>query len=38
VHEPWDLPGGLPAGYPERIVDHVAARAEALARYEKVRR
>ena len=27
-----------PGGYPERIVDHAAARAEALARYEKVRR
>jgi deoxyribodipyrimidine photo-lyase len=38
VHEPWDLPDGLPAGYPERIVDHAAARAEALARYEQVRR
>jgi deoxyribodipyrimidine photo-lyase len=38
VHEPWALPGGLPAGYPERIVDHAAARQEALARYEKVRR
>jgi deoxyribodipyrimidine photo-lyase len=37
VHEPWDLPEGPPAGYPERIVDHAAARAEALARYEKVR-
>jgi deoxyribodipyrimidine photo-lyase len=38
VHEPWDLPDGVPAGYPERIVDHGAARQEALARYEKVRR
>ena len=38
VHAPWDLPGGLPPGYPERIVDHAAARAEALARYERVRR
>jgi deoxyribodipyrimidine photo-lyase len=38
VHEPWDLPEGPPAGYPERIVDHAAARAEALARYEVVRR
>ncbi len=33
VHEPWKLPGGLPAGYPERIVDHAAERAEALFRY-----
>ncbi len=38
VHEPWDLPGGIPAGYPERIVDHAAERQEALARYERVRR
>jgi deoxyribodipyrimidine photo-lyase len=38
VHEPWDLPGGTPAGYPERIVDHAAEREEALARYERVRR
>jgi len=33
VHEPWKRPGGLPAGYPERIVDHAAERTEALARY-----
>jgi deoxyribodipyrimidine photo-lyase len=38
VHEPWDLQGGPPAGYPERIVDHAAERKEALARYERVRR
>jgi deoxyribodipyrimidine photo-lyase len=38
VHEPWDLPDGVPAGYPERIVDHAAERQEALARYETVRR
>jgi len=31
VHEPWRLPGGLPAGYPERIVDHAVERAQALA-------
>ena len=37
VHEPWDLPGGVPAGYPERIVDHAAERKEALARYERMR-
>ncbi len=37
VHEPWTLPGGLPAGYPERIVDHGAERAEALRRYAAVR-
>lgn len=34
VHEPWDLPDGMPAGYPERIVDHAAERDEALRRYE----
>ncbi len=37
VHEPWTLPGGLPAGYPERIVDHAAERAEALRRYAAAR-
>ena len=38
VHEPWDLPGGPPDGYPDRIVEHAAERTEALARYERVRR
>jgi deoxyribodipyrimidine photo-lyase len=38
VHEPWGLPGGPPAGYPDRIVDHAEERAEALRRYEQVRR
>ena len=33
VHEPWTLPGGLPGGYPERVVDHKAEREEALRRY-----
>ncbi|HEU0103877.1 MAG TPA: deoxyribodipyrimidine photo-lyase [Mycobacteriales bacterium] len=37
VHEPWSLPGGLPAGYPERVVDHAAERAEALRRYAAVK-
>jgi deoxyribodipyrimidine photo-lyase len=36
VHRPWALPGGVPAGYPEQIVDHAAERREALARYEEV--
>ena len=36
VHEPWKLPGGLPAGYPARIVDHVQERAEALRRLAEV--
>lgn len=37
VHQPWAVPGGLPAGYPERIVDHRQERLEALARYEQVK-
>ena len=37
VHEPWSAPGGLPGGYPERMVDHAQARAEALDRYQEVR-
>ena len=35
VHRPWELPGGVPAGYPEPIVDHAAARTEALRRWEQ---
>ena len=30
-------PAGTPQGYPERIVDHGAERAEALRRYAEVR-
>lgn len=37
IHEPWKLPDGVPAGYPERIVDHGTERKEALARYQEVR-
>ena len=37
VHEPWKLPGGPPAGYPERIVDHAEERKESLRRFEAVR-
>jgi len=37
VHEPWKLPGGLPAGYPAPVVDHAVERREALARYDAVR-
>jgi deoxyribodipyrimidine photo-lyase len=37
VHEPWKLPGGLPAGYPERIVDHGVERKEALRRYKALK-
>lgn len=35
VHRPWELPGGIPAGYPAPIVDHAAERAEALRRYQQ---
>ncbi len=35
VHTPWELPDGLPDGYPERIVDHAAERLEALRRWEQ---
>jgi deoxyribodipyrimidine photo-lyase len=38
VHAPWERPDGPPDGYPEPIVDHGDARAEALRRYEEVRR
>jgi deoxyribodipyrimidine photo-lyase len=38
VHEPWKHPEGLPAGYPERIVDHAAERLEALARYQEIKK
>lgn len=38
VHEPWTLPSGVPAGYPQRMVDHVDERREALARYAASRR
>ncbi|ODT94873.1 MAG: deoxyribodipyrimidine photolyase [Pseudonocardia sp. SCN 72-86] len=37
VHQPWKLLDGVPAGYPEPIVDHKAEREEALARYERVK-
>jgi deoxyribodipyrimidine photo-lyase len=37
VHQPWRVPDGLVHGYPERIVDHGAERAEALRRYEAAR-
>ena len=30
AHEPWRLPGGLPSGYPERLVDHARERQVAL--------
>ena len=37
VHEPWDQPDGYAGGYPDRIVDHAAARKSALAAYELVK-
>jgi deoxyribodipyrimidine photo-lyase len=37
IHEPWDRAGGLPGGYPERIVDHARARSESLAAYQHLR-
>jgi deoxyribodipyrimidine photo-lyase len=33
VHQPWRAPQGYAHGYPERVVDHAEARADALARY-----
>lgn len=38
AHEPWKRPGGLPPGYPERIVDHALERQEALARFQELKR
>jgi deoxyribodipyrimidine photo-lyase len=35
VHRPWELPRGVPKGYPEPIVDHATERAEALRRFEQ---
>ena len=37
AHEPWKHTDGYANGYPDRIVDHAAERAEALARYEEIR-
>jgi len=33
AHEPWAHAAGYAGGYPTRIVEHAAARAEALRRY-----
>jgi deoxyribodipyrimidine photo-lyase len=37
VHEPWRSPAGVPAGYPDRIVDHATERAASLADYTALR-
>jgi deoxyribodipyrimidine photo-lyase len=37
VHEPWTAPGGIPAGYPEPVVDHAHEREVALDRYQRLR-
>ncbi|TFV90673.1 deoxyribodipyrimidine photo-lyase [Blastococcus sp. CT_GayMR16] len=37
VHEPWLAPDGVPAGYPEPIVEHAHERQVALARFQEVR-
>jgi deoxyribodipyrimidine photo-lyase len=37
AHEPWDAPDGYTYGYPPRIVDHAAERADALERYARIR-
>lgn len=37
VHEPWEVPDGYAAGYPARLVDHAAERAEALRRFAAAR-
>ncbi|HEX8092931.1 cryptochrome/photolyase family protein [Jatrophihabitans sp.] len=37
IHEPWRDPAGLPAGYPERIVDHATERSASLADYNQLR-
>ncbi len=34
VHTPWELPDGIPPGYPERIVTHEKERAESLRAWE----
>lgn len=38
VHTPWDAEDGYAHGYPERVVDHKAERAEALERLSEVTR
>jgi len=33
AHEPWKAPGGLPPGYPQRLVDHAVERRATLDAY-----
>lgn len=35
VHQPWNLPDGIPDGYVEPIIDHAAERVETLRRWEQ---
>ncbi|GAB3356891.1 deoxyribodipyrimidine photo-lyase [Modestobacter lapidis] len=37
VHEPWRSPDGVPAGYPEPVVDHAHERQVSLDRYAAIR-
>ena len=37
AHEPWRFADGYACGYPGRIVDHAAERAESLSRYAAAR-
>ncbi|MGQ0624210.1 MAG: cryptochrome/photolyase family protein [Sporichthyaceae bacterium] len=38
AHEPWTAADGYERGYPQRIVDHGAERAEALARLAEIKK
>jgi len=38
AHAPWDAPDGYAHGYPQRIVDHLVERAEALGRLAEITR
>jgi deoxyribodipyrimidine photo-lyase len=37
LHRPWEAPDGVPAGYPEPIVDHATERQEALDRFAAIK-
>jgi deoxyribodipyrimidine photo-lyase len=37
VHRPWTLSDAPPGGYPGPVVDHAAERADALARYDRIK-